>query len=115
LFFSGDSLFGPNIDATTGTSLIASDNPAIASSFPVASGAMVGLGHVSYSIGNTAVTGPFDLDLTPAASSAPDVAGGIVQIFLSSGTLTVTSATPEPVTFGLVGMVLMLGLARKKN
>jgi hypothetical protein len=59
VIFSGDSLFGPIIDTTTGMSLIASDNPGIASSFPIASGATVGLGHVSYSIGNTATAGPF--------------------------------------------------------
>ena len=112
--FSGDSLFGPDITISAGTSLIASDNPFIASSFPVASGATVGLGHVSYSVGNGAAAGPFAITLTPAATSLADAAGANVPIdTLSNGTLTVTSSTPEPVTYGLVGMVLILGLARK--
>jgi hypothetical protein len=114
--FSADSLFGPDITITSGTSLRASDNPFIASSFPVASGATVGLGHVSYSIFNSAAAGPFAITLTPAATSLADAAGANVPIdSLSNGTLTVNSSVPEPVTYGLVGMVLILGLARKMN
>jgi hypothetical protein len=76
----------------------------------------VGLGHVSYSIGNGATPGPFAITLTPAATSLADATGANVPIdTLSNGTLTVNSSVPEPVTYGLVGMVLIWGLARKKN
>lgn len=113
--FAGDSLFGPNITIASGTSLTASDNPALATSFPVAGGATVGLGHVSYSIASGATTGPFILTLSPIATALADAVGGNVPInTLSSGTITVTSTTvtPEPATVGLgcIGLACLIAL-----
>lgn len=116
--FIGDSLFGPDITITSGASLIASDNPFIATSFPVAGGATVGLGHVSYSIANGATTGPFQLTFSPLATSLADGLGNAVAIgTLSSGTINLTSsaATPEPGTIGLGGIGLACLIAIKRR
>ena len=76
----------------------------------------MGLGHVSYSISGGAAAGPFAITLSPTATSLANAAGANVVIdTLSNGTLTVSSAVPEPVTCGLVGMILILGLTRRKN
>ena len=72
VIFARDSLFGPNIQTSTGTALVASDNPALATSFPVGSGATVGLGHGAYLISAGAATGPFTI--------TPSVSGGDLAV-----------------------------------
>jgi hypothetical protein len=106
--FAGDSLNGPNIDTSTGTALVASDNPFIASSYAVGSGAAAGLGHVSYSISGGAATGTFAITLSPAATSLSDAAGSNIPITaLTDGSINVTAA-PEPSTLGLAGALALL-------
>ena len=118
--FAGDSLFGPDITISSGTSLRASDNPAIATSFPVAAGATVGLGHVSYSISNAATPGPFLLTLSPLATSLADALGhGVAIDTMSSGTINVTSSatTPEPGSMILAcfGVACMAAVRRRTS
>ena len=117
--FAGDSINGPGplvFTTSSGMSLIASDNPLLATSFPVAAGATVGLGHVSYSISAGAASGPFAITLTPAATSLSSAAGANIPITtLTNGSLTVT-ATPEPASMGMFGMfVLASGLIAKRR
>ena len=110
--FGADSLFGPDIATSTGTSLVASDLPLSVSAVSVASGATVGLGRVTYSIAGGAATGLFAITLSPAATSLSDGVGSTIPIdFLTNGTLEIT-AVPEPASLGLIGgLVLVATLA----
>lgn len=118
--FGVDSLFGPEIATTTGASLVASDSPLSVLAVAVASGATVGLGHVTYSIAGDAATGLFAITFSPAATSLADGFGaGIPVDVLTSGTLDVTAvvtAVPEPASLGLTGGPLLLAvLALRKR
>jgi len=116
--FGVDSLFGPNIATSTGTSLVASDFPLSVPAVAVASGATVGLGDVTYSIAGAAATGLFTITLSPAVTSLSDGVGASIPIdTLTNGTLTVTAAAvPEPASLGLVGgPVLLAALVLKKK
>jgi len=107
--FNGDSLFGPDITISSGTSLTASDNPFLASFFAVGAGATVGLGHISYSISGGATPGPFAITLDPGTTLLSDANGASVKIdTLTNGTLNVT-LTPEPASLGLFGALALFG------
>ena len=112
--FGIDSLFGPNIALTTGTSLTANDNPASVGSYAVAAGATVGLGNVSYSIANASPYGQFDITLSPFPTSALADAGGanIPITTLTNGSFEVT---PEPSSKLQTLVGLLAGLRLRKT
>ena len=113
--FNGNSLFGPDIRISSGTSLTASDSANSPISVNVLANSFVGLGHVSYSITGGAATGLFAITFSGPATSLSTAFGTNIPITtLSNGSINVI-ATPEPATLGLVGgLVLVAGLFRKR-
>jgi hypothetical protein len=112
--FGIDSLFGPDIAITTGTSLTADDNPASVGSYAVAAGETVGLGNVSYSISSASPYGQFAITFSPFPTSAlADAAGANIPITtLTNGSLDVT---PEPSAILLTLGGLLAGLSLRKT
>ena len=114
--FAGHSLFGPDINAGTGTTLAATDNyDAPNTNVTIASGATVGLGHITYNIASIATSGNFAITLGAyPATSLSDALGNNVTInTLIPGSISIV---PEPGTMLLfpaaLGMMFML---RRKN
>lgn len=93
------SFFGPTISTLTGQTLDASDayNP-FGTGQVVASGATVGLGHITFDVGSSTTPGNYLVSFTAAPStSLSDPAGNPITITtLNTGTINVTSAVPEP-------------------
>lgn len=114
--FAGNSLFGPDITISSGTSLVASDSANSPISVNVASGATVGLGHVTYVISAGAAAGTFAITFSPAATSLSTGAGANIPITtLTNGSISVT-ATPEPASLSLVGgLAVLAGVLFKKK
>ena len=112
--FGIDSLFGPDIALTTGTSLTADDNPASVGSYDVAAGETVGLGNVSYSISSASPYGQFAITFSPSPTSVlADAAGANIPITtLSNGSFEVT---PEPSSILLMLGGLLAGLSLRKT
>jgi hypothetical protein len=96
--FAGNSVFGPNINTTTGTTLDASDVAADGST-PLGTGSAVGLGEVFFNVAGSAPGGAVTVTLTefPATSLAGPNANNIPIDTLNNGTITImSSAVPEP-------------------
>jgi hypothetical protein len=112
--FGIDSLFGPDIALTTGTSLTANDNPASVGSYDVPAGETVGLGNVSYSISSTSPFGAFAITFAGFPTSAlVNAAGADIPITtLSNGSFEVT---PEPSSILLALGGLLAGLSLRKT
>ncbi len=116
--FSGNSLFGPQIDTQTSPSVIASDLAASGSA-TLGSGVTVGLGKVFFNVSPTAASGPFTVSFTggAAGNNLSDALGNDVRIdTLSSGTISI-SAVPEPssLLLTLAGIALFLGRGRRQR
>jgi len=114
--FGANSLFGPNINTSTGQTLDASDldsNPAGAS---LATGTY-GLGHVTFDVANGAAAGPFAITLTELGSSLSDADGNSLPITLSNGTITINSVSsvPEPSSLALALSALCVLAALRKR
>src|SRR5258708_26882152 len=62
--FLGDSLFGPLISTTAGSSLVASDVELTGLGVTVGSGATVGLGHVLFNVAPSAAIGSFNVEFS---------------------------------------------------
>jgi hypothetical protein len=111
--FGSDTLFGPDITITSGVSLTASDSPLSVPSYTVASGATVGLGHVSYSIAGGAGLGLFAITLDPLATSLADAGGNNISgITLTNGSLDVVVPEPSTLLFGGLALGAMLTARR---
>jgi hypothetical protein len=95
--FSGNSLFGPEIDTQTSPSLISQDLAASGSTI-LNSGDVVGLGQVFFNVSPTAAPGPVTISFTggAAGNDLSDPTGNNIPVTtFTSGTINVTS-TPEP-------------------
>lgn len=114
--FAGNSLFGPDISVSSlpGQSLSAQDlhDTDFAT---VASGATVGLGHVTFDIAPGTAAGPILLSFVANESSLADGTSpspSSLAFQLTNGTINVTEAAiPEPATVALTALgLLTLGL-----
>jgi len=119
--FLGDSLFGPLISTTVGSTLVASDVELSGLGVTVGPGATVGLGHVLFSVAPSAAPGQFETALSPfpttslADPSANDVP---VQSFIA-GSIQIgpaSAAVSEP-SYACVFFALLCVSAalREKN
>jgi hypothetical protein len=118
--FAGNSAQGPNINVTSGTDLMASDNAASGST-KLNTGVTLALGRVSFNVASSAPLGPVTVSLTdfPATSlTAPDLSNIHIDT-LTNGTITVTQgvAVPEPSSLvsASVGLVGVAWLIRRKR
>ena len=92
--FGADSLFGPEIDTSTGQTLDASDVFATPSgSTSIGSGSTFGLGEISFDVGPGASPGNYTVSFTPYPStSLSDPNGNDLTFSSADGTLTVNGA-----------------------
>jgi hypothetical protein len=112
--FAGNSLFGPNINTSTGQTLDASDL-ANAGDSTIAAGASVGLGHILFTVTGTLMA-PVTISYTtdPNFTSLAE-SGVLVPITtFNSGTISPSiGSVPEPSTVLLVSMGLGLAGATR--
>lgn len=116
--FGANSLFGPDISVQPpnlpGQTLDAQDIDALFTGSSVGAGATVGLGHITFNLSAGAVAGPITLSFIPVGDSLSDQNGTALAFSTGTGSVTVTSATPEPATSLMVGVALtgILGAMR---
>ncbi len=101
--FSGTSLFGPNINTSTGPALIASDIDSNFVGTTVGAGQTVGLGHVLFNVASGTPAGPVTVVVTPfPTTTLSDAMGQDIPIDqLVNGIITVAPSrqtVPEPST-----------------
>ena len=118
--FAGNSAQGPNINVSTGTDLLASDN-AVSGSTTLGTDMTLALGRVTFDVASSAPLGPVTVSLTdfPATSlTAPDLSD-IHFDTLTNGTITVMqgAAVPEPSSLipaclGLLGAAWLIRRSR---
>ena len=119
--FAGNSGFGPDLDTTTGQSLIASDIFNIPlSGFTLNSGTTVGLGHIIFDVAGTATGGVFPMSFTsfPTTSLSDPAERAISIDTFSNGNITITgAAVPEPSSRPLLlaGIVLLVAARAKRK
>lgn len=116
--FAGDSLFGPTISTTVGSSLIASDVD-VSGGITVAAGSTVGLGRMLFDVSPTASTGIFQVTLAGyPTTSLSDPSGNNVPITtLTNGQIQIASSTvPESSgALSMAGIVLVgMGWLRRR-
>jgi hypothetical protein len=107
--FAGNSLFGPDISTSTGTTLDASDI-AVSGYTALGAGSTLGLGRVFFEVAGSAAAGPVTVSLTPYPSTslaAPD--GSNIPIdTLTNGTITISGAVvPEPSALFSAGLGIL--------
>lgn len=103
--FGTHSVFGPNLDTTTGISLVLSDNDDRQPLGGATVGATtVGVAHVSYTIAPGAINGSFPITFDAIQTSLVDAAGVPVAFLTSAGTFVIT---PEPGSVVLTGVGLL--------
>ncbi len=113
--FGPDSLFGPDLTGpASGQSLTTSDTDSV-SEVTIAASSTVGLGHVLFSVAAGAVPGGFAVTFVPLSTSLSDAAGGPITIdTLTNGTITVSSAVPEPSFLLPLASALLIGLIAQR-
>ena len=116
--FGANSLFGPDISVQPpnlpGQTLEAEDLDVLLSGSSIGAGATVGLGHITFSLSPGTPAGPIALSFISVDDSFSDQNGTALAFSTGTGSVTVTSATPEPATSLLVGVALtgLLGAVR---
>jgi hypothetical protein len=119
--FAGHSLFGPVISTTpppNGQVVIASDSYDVPNSgIMLASGATVGLGRVLFDVSPSAAAGVFPVVLTgfPTTSLNDFVGNDVPVTSLKNGSITISSAVPEPASLSLVGFGFATLLVRARR
>jgi hypothetical protein len=111
--FASDSLFGPNITLSTGSSppsILASDG-AFGPPFALTTGSTIGLGHIFFNAGPA--NGLTTLTFQTSNTNLLDANGAPIPInVLSSGTVLVNGpANPTPESGASSAFLLLLGLA----
>jgi hypothetical protein len=104
--FSDNSQFGPDIGQTNGQTLSARDNVLLPIGSSIGAGATVGLAHITFNLSPAAPPGPIPLTVFKDLDSLLRLDDSPVPFSVVNGTVTVTSATPEPATSVLVGLAL---------
>jgi hypothetical protein len=115
--FDGQSLFGPNITNTSGTSLTAADAFAtIGSGTSLGQGVTEGLGKVFFNVAAGTTPGPVTVTVTPyPTTSLSDttipIPNNIPITTLNSGTITIPGTTPPGPTIPEPSTALLAVLA----
>ena len=112
--FAGNSLFGPDINTTSGASLIASDFSADPAGVDVLAANTVGLGRLLFDVAPGAAGGPHLVTVTPSpTTSLSDSSGNDVPITtLVDGAILVNAgqqSVPEPAALCSAAVVLVVG------
>ncbi|HEY1218297.1 MAG: hypothetical protein ABSE42_05395 [Bryobacteraceae bacterium] len=106
------SLFGPDLTgANSGQTFTFEPSDANGGGdVSIGSGDTVGLGHVLFDVANGATAGSFAVTLgpTPAVTSLANSSGGVNVDTLTDGTITITSAIPEPATVLPVALAFLI-------
>ena len=113
--FSGASLFGPNIDTTSGALHLVASDLRTTSFTTVGSGVTLGLGHVLFDV-SAAAAGVIPVTLVANETSLANAAGGVPIDTLTNGSITIPgSAVPEPSTLVLALLALPAFLAVRRR
>ena len=117
--FAGDSLFGPDISASSpGQTLDASDSCIVCGS-TIAAGATVGLAHILFDVLAGAQSGPFTVSIAASpATSLSDTAGGELAATLLDGSVVIDgsgSSIPEPSALVLFSLPAIFLARRFRN
>jgi hypothetical protein len=112
--FASDSVFGPDILLST-SPFIADDNGSNASGDPVAAGATVGLGNVSYMVSNASPFGSVTITLTayPTTALADAYGNNIPITTLTNGSIDVATPEPASILLTLGGLAAFAGFASR--
>jgi hypothetical protein len=114
--FSGNSQFAPDIARSMlpNQAVFVGDNVLLLIGGSIGAGATVGLAHITFNLSPTAPPGPIPLTVFKDLDSLLRLDDSPVPFSVVNGTVTVTSATPEPATSVLVGVALagLLGAIR---
>ena len=112
--FKGNSLFGPNINTSTGHSLTASDLDSDPAGATVSAASTVGLGRLFFDVSPAASAGPHTVTIEPfPATSLSDPSGNDVPITATvPGAIIVPAGpqlVPEPATVYSAAAALVAG------
>ncbi len=113
--FDGQSLFGPDISVQPpnlpGQTIEGQDVYAVPlGGSTLGSGAVLGLGHISFNLAAGTPPGGIPLSFIPADDSLIDPLGNAIAFSAESGVVTVTNGAPvpEPATYAFAGIALMV-------
>lgn len=113
--FGASSLFGPNIDTTTGSSVVASDLYSGSGNITLAGNSSYSLGRVFFDVSPTSAYGTFTLTLDTLATSLSDSNGNAVGITtLTGGNLDIATPEPGSAALFLLGLPALAFLRKRR-
>jgi hypothetical protein len=113
--FDGNSAFGPDLTGPTSGPTLSTSDVDLLGSATVASGATVGLGHITFDVA-AAASGIIAITLgpTPQFTSVADASGNNLPITLANGQVTI-STVPEPSLVLPLAMAAVIGARRLRR